>query len=328
MARERCQFDEVVAQLRQVDDLVSRNENSSDVLRDIVEDHNSTYLDLYDCRYGRMLVLSHDDVIGRSLRLYGEWAQHELSILQSYVTPGATVVDVGANVGTHTLALSRWAKSGRVIAIEAQPVVSSILRINCRQNNCVNVQVINAICADAHGVFDFRFDYTQERNYGAVSFARRPTDTWRRPFRWFQWRRGSNGVQVPITTLNELCRDEMVAVIKIDIEGMELDALRGADKLLTRCHPVLYFEQSTTTRLVETYDYLTAIGYRMFWLETHPFNRNNFRCLTENIWWRTETGIIALPKWAQIPNDLVEVRRTDPSAPHRLDARAGISLAA
>jgi len=120
----------------------------------------------------------------------------------------------------------------------------------------------------------------------------------------------------------------MVAVIKIDIEGMELDALRGADKLLTRCHPVLYFEQSTTTRLVETYDYLTAIGYRMFWLETHPFNRNNFRCLTENIWWRTETGIIALPKWAQIPNDLVEVRRTDPSAPHRLDARAGISLAA
>jgi hypothetical protein len=65
----------------------------------------------------------------------------------------------------------------------------------------------------------------------------------------------------------------------------------------------------------------------MFWLETHPFNQNNFRCSADNVWWRTETGIIALPKWAENPNGLVEVRRSDPSAPHRLDARTGILLA-
>ena len=40
--------------------------------------------------------------------------------------PGTTVVDVGANIGTHTVPFSRWVGDGRVIAIEAQPAVSEV----------------------------------------------------------------------------------------------------------------------------------------------------------------------------------------------------------
>ena len=75
-------------------------------------------LQRYDCRYGTMLTLPSDNVIGKSLRIYGEWAEHELSILRSFISPGATVVDVGANIGTHTLPFSRWVENGRVMAIE------------------------------------------------------------------------------------------------------------------------------------------------------------------------------------------------------------------
>jgi FkbM family methyltransferase len=285
-------------------------------------------LEILDCRYGSMLVFSSDNVIGRSLRLYGEWAEHELSLLRSFTVPGATVIDVGANIGTHTLPLSRWVLNGRVIAIEAQPIVSCVLRENCLQNGCLNVQVVNAVCGAESGSFKFQLDYRKEQNLGATSFVYTHGNRWSDLFHWLKRLRGPNVVNVPIITLDELCRKDPVALIKIDIEGMELDALRGAGSLLRRCHPVIYFEQSNTTRLADTYDYLAGIGYQMFWLETHPFNQNNFRGATENIWWRTETGIIALPKNTQRSNELIEVKRYDQTPPSRLDARAGIAMSA
>ncbi len=127
-----------------------------------------------------MLALSSDTVIGRSLRIYGEWAEHELNVLHSYVVAGTTVVDVGANIGTHTLPMSRWVDSGHVISIEAQPVISRILRINCLQNACFNVRVFNAICADNPGNLEMHFGYSKEFNYGAVSFAQQHSYAWRR----------------------------------------------------------------------------------------------------------------------------------------------------
>ena len=235
---------------------------------------------------------------------------------------------MGANIGTHTLPFSRWVQNGRVIAIEAQPIVSCVLRENCVQNGCRNVQIVNAICSAKRGKCEFQLDYKIEQNLGGVSFVRRRSNAWRSLSHLLKQLTHRQGVNdVPIIVLDDVCRDEMVALIKIDIEGMELDALRGASKLLTRCHPVIYFEQNDTTRLADTYDYLADTGYQMFWLETHPFNKNNYRGVTENIWWRTETGILAVPKNMRCPTDLIEVERYDHSPPNRLDARAGIAVA-
>ena len=69
-----------------------------------------------ECRYGRMLVFASDEVIGRSLVLYGEWAEHELRCLRPYIRPGSTVIDVGAYIGTHALPFFLWAGAGRVVA--------------------------------------------------------------------------------------------------------------------------------------------------------------------------------------------------------------------
>jgi FkbM family methyltransferase len=284
-------------------------------------------LDGLDCRYGRMFVFASDNVIGKSLRLYGEWAEHELSLLRPFVVAGMTVVDVGANIGTHTLPLSQWVNSGRVIAIEAQPIVSAVLRDNCIQNGRLNVQVVNAICAAESGSVEFRPNYNKEQNLGAISFAGTLGNGQRKLSRWLRRLIRPYSVNIPLITLDELCSDEPVALIKIDIEGMELDALRGAANLLTRWHPAIYFEQNDTTRLPDTFNYLVDIGYRMFWLETHPFNQNNYRGERENIWWRTETGIIALPARFQAPTTSIEVHINDKSPPNSLDARAGIAVA-
>ena len=281
----------------------------------------------YDCRYGTMLTLPSDNVISKSLRIYGEWAEHELSILRSFISTGATVVDVGANIGTHTLPFSRWVKTGRVLAIEAQPVVCEILRRNCRRNSCANVDVVNAICGEKRGHVEFRPDYAGEKNFGGVSFANAASDTRLAMFRWLDRLRSSAVTSIPVVTLDDLCRSQRVSFIKLDIEGMELDALRGGRELIGRCQPVISFEQNSTARLSETHDYLTGMGYRMLWLETQPFNRSNFRGQGDNIWWRTETCILALPGHFSPPLELIPVTGDEVTVPVRLNARDGVAVA-
>lgn len=283
-------------------------------------------LEEIDCRYGSMLAFSADNVIARSLRMYGEWAEHELSILHQYIGAGMTVVDVGANIGTHTLPFSRWVGNGCVIAIEAQPAVFKVLSANCRRNGCNNIEVINAVCADTDGSFECQPDCAAERNVGGLSFSGRRTNLWHKLMRALRVGGAPGIAEVPAVTLDDVCGRRRISFIKLDIEGMELAALRGARATIARSHPVIFFEQNTADRLADVHEYLTNTGYRAYWLETQPFNRNNFREVTENIWWRTESGIIAIPPLHVPPPGLVEVQRNDVGPPANLNARDGFAV--
>ena len=66
-------------------------------------------------RYGYILYNKYDKAIGPSFHLYGEWAQGEMALLQAFVKPGHWALDIGANIGAHTLFLSQAVgTSGRV----------------------------------------------------------------------------------------------------------------------------------------------------------------------------------------------------------------------
>lgn len=278
---------------------------------------------LHACRYGDMLAFTADDVITRSLHLYGEWAEHELQCLRPYVIPGTTVIDVGANIGTHTLAFSHWVGSGSVLAIEAQPVVSSVLTVNCLLNRRSNIEVVTAVCGGSAGWADIPFDYRSSGNFGAASFG---DVTAAGRFQQWRWRRRLQRKRnlVRVAALDELTTGLAVSLVKMDIEGMEYAALCGAQGLLRRQRPVLYLEQLNTTNLKKICDVLGRLDYRLYWLETHPYNQNNYRKTVENIWWRTETGILAVSSDEPVLRDLVEVRRADAAVPALLDARVGI----
>ena|SRR5437868_1400172 len=92
-------------------------------------------------RYGQMAVFANDTgAVSRSLLTYGEWAENELSFLGTLILPGATVLDVGAYIGTHTLAFSKLVGSeGRVVAIEPQPKTFELLTKNVFANRLTNV---------------------------------------------------------------------------------------------------------------------------------------------------------------------------------------------
>lgn len=78
------------------------------------------------CRYGPMLFNRFDSYVGRSFDLYGEHCEAEAALLRSLLRPGDTVVEAGANIGAHTIAMAQiLGAAGRLIAFELQPSSSS-----------------------------------------------------------------------------------------------------------------------------------------------------------------------------------------------------------
>jgi len=142
--------------------------------------------------------------------------------LRRWVRPGFIVCDVGANIGTYTVPLARLVgPAGRVVSFEPNRSTCACLRQNVRQNTLANVTVLRAAVGEHAGHANL---VVTETNFGEVHLA--PAN---RPA-------GTGGARVVVTTLDaELARLGLPRVdfIKIDVEGYELAALRGAKHTLT-----------------------------------------------------------------------------------------------
>jgi len=280
-------------------------------------------VEILHCRRGTMLAFRSDQVIGRSLRLYGEWSEHELSCLRPYVPAGTTVIDVGAHIGTHTLAFAEWVASGSVIAVEPQPMVMCLLQANCLLNGITNVELVNAVCGGRPGEAVVQsFDPS---NLGATAF-KPDVSFFGRIKRRLYARPERENASVPVQRVDDLAGNRRVSLIKIDAEGMELSVLNGATAVLEACHPVIFCEQNDTSQLAGMCDLLVRFNYRLYWLETHQFNKSNYRGERDNIWWRTETGIMAIHDSQEAPGNLLEVDKHATGIPTRYDAREGLSV--
>jgi len=184
-----------------------------------------------------------------------------LRLRRKYFGDGVIALDCGANIGVHTI---EWAKSmsgwGQVIAIEAQERVFYALAGNIAINNCFNARAIHAAVAAEPGTMHIPTpDYLSPGSFGSLELRRRErTEFIGQPVDY------SNEYAVPIRTMSvgSLALPR-IDLIKIDIEGMELEAIEGAAESLARLHPILIVEsiKSDQTKLRQI---LTGHGYRLF----------------------------------------------------------------
>jgi len=191
----------------------------------------------------------------RLLGMKPEAYESELvNILVSQVKQGATVLDVGAHVGLHTLMFSQRAGvEGHVLAIEASPANAGLLCKHLDWNDCRNVRLVEAAIGDREGdvAFTFRLDPTDPGGF-ANSLA---------------YDIGGETTMVRMTTIDTLCTGCDLDLIKIDIEGAEFLALRGSYKTLMRSDPILVVAihpdpmRAIGTDPAELLAYLGACGY-------------------------------------------------------------------
>jgi len=152
-----------------------------------------------------------------------------LNLLRRAVRPGDTVLDIGANLGFYSFFLAPLCgKTGAVHAFEANPILIPHLRHSAALNEAIANITVNPVAVGSETNKELRL-YDPER-IGGSSLHRLP------------WLDSSKSVIVPMTTIDEYRRTQGISridVVKIDIEGAELDAFRGMDESFTVCPPKL-----------------------------------------------------------------------------------------
>lgn len=175
------------------------------------------------------------------------WNPEEYEAFRAAVRPGATVFDIGANVGAYTLLFAQWVGSaGRVVAFEPAPASAAGLRDQLRLNGVADrVQVVEYAVSDVVGTSRFEADHANGAN------ALVPDGY-----------RGDHAVSVRTTSLDAFCEANCLRpdVIKIDVEGAELDVLRGARRTLAagdiaafmELHPAVWPSRGVTRESIRT----------------------------------------------------------------------------
>jgi FkbM family methyltransferase len=211
------------------------------------------------CRHGTMMYLRNDAYIGRSLDIYGEYSEGEVTLFRDWLRPGDVALDVGANIGAHTIPMARIVgPTGTVYAFEPQRFIHQILCGNVALNELGNVHTLQWAVGHSTGTTRVTpLDYGMPNNFGGVSLG------------------GDRGEEVAVVAIDDLNLQQL-RLLKIDVEGMELNAIMGASATLERCRPILLVENDRVGKSTALINQLFSSGYRLWWHMTPLYRRANF----------------------------------------------------
>ncbi|MCX7819914.1 MAG: FkbM family methyltransferase [Kiritimatiellae bacterium] len=218
---------------------------------------------LVDCRWidGRFVVRTRDGIEVHSVREFDP-APLVNDFEREDVPPGAVALDVGANIGAVACWLARRVGSaGQVVVFEPDDTNLAVLRRNVELNAVENVVVVPRGAWDREGELEFLAGGGYTSSFCRTNYVARRPDHYRR-------------VRVAVTTIDAEVRRlglQRVDLIKMDIEGGEGPALRGARATLERFRPMVIVESHVVdgrSTLPEIREALAAAGYAE--LEVRP----------------------------------------------------------
>jgi FkbM family methyltransferase len=183
-----------------------------------------------------------------------------LELRRKYFKDGVLAIDCGANIGVHTI---EWAKRmtgwGQVLAIEAQERIYYALAGNIAINNCFNAVALNAAVADKPGVLRMPQPDYLVPGFGSLELRKRANTEFIGQAIDYSDERLTAVQAIAIDTL-KLSR---IDFIKIDVEGMELEALAGAAESIAQHRPAVLVE-SIKAGAAALREWLTARDYKIF----------------------------------------------------------------
>ena len=189
---------------------------------------------------------------------------HDSELKQTYRSlaklehPPRVVFDIGANYGTHSLLL--LALGIQTISFEPNPACHDFFRLVCESNNLGYRLEPTAIGATT-GVAELWYPEREEW-LGTTQSTANLTGNIRK-------------IEVPMTTVDNYTSDHgtPLDLVKIDVEGMELDVLRGATETLIKRKPIVLFESWKSEKRTELADFLKGINYQVCLLPLVEFTR-------------------------------------------------------
>jgi FkbM family methyltransferase len=182
----------------------------------------------------------NSDHITKQIEKLSFYELETLEYVRGIYVPNTTIFDIGANIGNHTLYFA-GILGAQVVAVEPNEAALKLLRKNVTQNlldSLVTVVAAGIGASEGWG----RVIQGSERNRGSATMEM-----------------GVGSVRV--VTLDALPSSDPVSLVKIDVEGMELDVLRGAGKLIDRWLPDFFIEAAEPRQFHAVAQHLFEFGY-------------------------------------------------------------------
>jgi FkbM family methyltransferase len=195
------------------------------------------------------------DFISQIITIDGRFEDEELNLIEKLLKSSLmdkVTIDLGANIGNHTLAFSKFSKE--VFAFEPNPLVFDLLKINTKRIK--NIQAFNIGASDRKkslvakipnlncggGSLNLDKKNSKANQYYEVLFNLMPLDR-----------------VIPLS--------QKIGLIKIDIEGHELEALKGMRSLLEKNKPLIIFEQNRGIKNKTSAEvrFLKSLGYKFLY---------------------------------------------------------------
>ena len=226
-------------------------------------------------KHGVFSYYSNDQYIGKSLSEYGEWSEAEVSLLKQLLANNENIIEVGSNIGTHTIPLAKQVlKGGFVYAIEPQYQNYKLLLDNVKDNELNNIKVLKIAVSSKEGeAYMNTFDENIPSNYGDSKIFS------------FNFK---NAESVPVKTLDQLFYDNVkekksIKLIKCDAQGQELNIILGSRKIIDKYKPYLYLENDDINTSKVLIEKIKHMGYILFWHLPPLYNPDNFLKNAKNI---------------------------------------------
>lgn len=224
-----------------------------------------------DCRYGKIIYNNQDIYIGRAFEKYGEYSQYEVDFLKQIIQKNNIILDIGANIGGLTVPFANMVgEKGRVFAFEPQRWIYYTLCGNIALNNLHNVYCLNCAVGNKMDFISIpELDYNKEGNFGGISLK---IDM-----------KNMLTYKIQQITLDSLSIPKC-NLIKIDVEGMETEVLKGSKSLIQKYKPFLYVENNRKEQKEKLLNLIKEYGYKIHNHEPYMFNENNYLKEKENIY--------------------------------------------
>lgn len=200
---------------------------------------------------------SIDNGVELSLFETGTYEKGILNFIEENYKGKGEFIDVGANIGLMSLFTASKFPESSVIGFEAHPKTFDILNSNIELNKLSNITPIQKALGSENGevkIFD-----NWHVNRGGASIVVQGE--------------GSDSFDVDLVTMNEELNGSSPEMIKIDVEGAELDVLKGANKLISEFLPTLIVEiselrETTNSESISIVEYIKSLGdYKIFKLK-------------------------------------------------------------
>jgi FkbM family methyltransferase len=203
---------------------------------------------------GRKITFDPATDIGMQLLLTGRFEAPAIAQCARHIKPDSTVLDVGANIGVHAVQFADMAPQGNVICLE--PARSTYAYLLRNVANVPNVIPLNVALSDAPGIQTFYV--AADNGYSGLKDTRRKRVLRQEPVACFR----ADDLLAP------LLHDKRIDLIKIDVEGLEMQVLQGMTALIAKHRPVIFCEifggQHSNPDPAGTVKFCVSLGYDPF----------------------------------------------------------------